>query len=293
MRIFLTGAGGFVGRHLVKRLQGHDVTCFVRKDSEHLQGFKTVKGDLKYIADVVNSLKDVDVVIHLAANLWVSDNYTMYLDNVVATKNVIEACKKNNVKRIITLSSTSATPDNLSEYGKTKLEADKLIMNSKLDYTILKSTMIYGDGGKGFTRILKHIKKYPIVPIVGHGKTLMQPVYIEDVIDVILKCLENPKAIGKMYNLAGPKAVTMNELFDAISLAATGRRKFKLHIPVHLIYWTMNILHPFNKKKRMTKEGVKTFYSDSNLDIAETVKDLNYNPLSLEYGLKKTFLDLL
>mgnify|MGYP001589662104 CR=1 FL=1 len=89
MRIFLTGAGGFVGRHLVKRLQGHDVTCFVRKDSEHLQGFKTVKGDLKYIADVVNSLKDVDVVIHLAANLWVSDNYTMYLDNVVATNCIV------------------------------------------------------------------------------------------------------------------------------------------------------------------------------------------------------------
>ena len=287
MRIFLTGATGFVGRHLIKRLNNHEVTCFIRKDSEDLKNFKTVKGDLKYIADVANNLKDFDVVIHLAANLWVTDNHTMYLDNVVATKNIIEACKKNGVKRIITLSSSSATPENLSEYGKTKLEADKLIMNSKLEYTILKPTMIYGDGGRGFTRILSHIKKYPIVPIVGHGKTLMQPVYVEDVVDVIVKCLENPKSIGKVYGVAGPKAVTMNELFDAVSLAATGKKKFKFHIPVRLLYRIINLMHPFNKKKRMTKEGIKTFYTDSNLDISETVKDLGFNPINLEEGLKK------
>src|SRR3989344_1403774 len=287
MRIFLTGATGFVGKHLIKRLNGHEVTCFVRKDSEDLKNFKTVKGDLKYIADVVDNLKDVDIVIHLAANLWVTDNHTMYLDNVVATKNIIEACKKNGVKRIITLSSSSATPENLSEYGKTKLEADKLVMNSKLEYTILKPTMIYGDGGRGFTRILSHIKKYPIVPIVGHGKTLMQPVYVEDVVEVILKCLENPKAINKVYNVAGPKAVSMNELFDNISLAATGKKKFKLHIPVRLLYRITNLMHPFNAKKRMTKEGIKTFYTDSNLDISETVKDLGFNPMGLEEGLKK------
>lgn len=286
MRIFLTGATGFVGRHLIKRLNNHEVTCFIRKDSEDLKNFKTVKGDLKYVADVVNNLKDFDVVIHLAANLWVTDNHTMYLDNVVATKNIIEACKKNGVKRIITLSSASATPENLSEYGKTKLEADKLIMNSKLEYTILKPTMIYGDGGRGFTRILSHIKKYPIVPIVGHGKTLMQPVFVEDVVDVILKCLENPKAINKIYNVAGPKAVSMNELFDAIS-ATLGKKKFKLHIPVRLLYRITNLMHPFNKKKRMTKEGIKTFYTDSNLDISETVKDLGFNPIGLEEGLKK------
>lgn len=286
MRIFLTGATGFVGRHLIKRLNGHEVTCFVRKDSEDLKNFKSVKGDLKYIADVANNLKDVDVVIHLAANLWVTDNHTMYLDNVVATKNIIEACKKNGVKRIITLSSSSATPENLSEYGKTKLEADKLVMNSRLEYTILKPTMIYGDGGRGFTRILSHIKKYPIVPIVGHGKTLMQPVYVEDVVDVILKCLENPKSITKVYNIAGPKAVSMNELFDAIS-STLGKKKFKLHIPVRLLYRITNLMHPFNKKKRMTKEGIKTFYTDSNLDISETVKDFGFNPINLEDGLKK------
>lgn len=286
MRIFLTGAAGFVGRHLIKRLNGHEVTCFVRKDSEDLKNFKTVKGDLKYVADVVNNLKDFDVVIHLAANLWVTDNHTMYLDNVVATKNIIEACKKNNVKRIITISSSSATPENITEYGKTKLEADKLVMNSKLDYTILKPTMIYGDGGRGFTRILSHIKKYPIVPVVGHGRTLMQPVYVEDVVDAIIKCLENPASVKKVYNIAGPKPVSMNELFDAIS-STLGRKKFKLHMPVKLLYRITNLMHPFNKNKRMTKEGIKTFYTDSNLDISEIVKDLGYSPISLEEGLKK------
>ncbi len=290
MKIFLTGAGGFVGRHLVKKLQGHDVTCFVRKDYEHLKEIRTVRGDLKFISNIINYVNDVDVVIHLAANLWQTDNHTMYLDNVVATKNLIEACRKNNVKRIITLSSSSATPENLSEYGKTKLEADKLIMNSKLDYTILKPTMIYGDGGRGFTRILSHIKKYPIVPIVGHGKTLMQPVYVEDVVDVILKCLENQISIGKVYNIAGPKAITMNELFDAISLRANGKKKLKLHLPVRLLYRIVNLMHPFNKKKRMTKEGIKTFYTDTNLDISETIKDLGFSPIDLEEGLNKTEL---
>ena len=290
MKIFLTGAGGFVGRHLIEKLKGHDVTCFVRKDYDYLKDFKTVHGDLKFLSNVIDYIKDFDVVIHLAANLWVTDNHTMYLDNVVATKNIIEACKKNNIKRIITLSTSSATSENLSEYGKTKLEADKLIMNSKLDYTILKPTMIYGDGGRGFIRILRHIKKYPIVPVVGHGKTLMQPVFVEDVADAITKCLDNPKAIGKVYNIAGPKAITMNELFDAISVRLTGRKKFKLHLPVRLLYRIVNLMHPFNKKKRMSKEGIKTFYTDANLDISETVKDLGFSPIALEDGLKITEL---
>lgn len=290
MKIFLTGAGGFVGRHLIKKLEGHEVTCFVRRDYEHLKNFRTVNGDLKFLSHIVDYVKDVDAVIHLAANLWVIDNHTMYLDNVVATKNLIEACKKNNVKGIITLSSSSANPDNLSEYGKTKLEADKLVINSKLDYTIIKPTMIYGDGGRGFTRIVNHIKKYPIVPIVGHGKTLMQPVYVEDVVDAIIKCLNNSKVIGKVYDLGGPKAITMNELFDAISLRVSGRKKLKLHLPLGLIYRLNNFMHPFNKKKRMTKEGIQTFYKDSNVDISAAINDFGFNPVDLEEGLKKTEL---
>ncbi|MDP4012989.1 MAG: NAD-dependent epimerase/dehydratase family protein [Candidatus Nanoarchaeia archaeon] len=288
MKILITGAGGFIGRNLIPKLKGkYDLLCLTRSKHPHLEGIQYFEADLRYLYTFQERLEGIDVVINLAANLW-KENHTMYLDNVVAVKNLIEACKKKGVKRFIQLSSNSATEDNITEYGKTKLEADKLVISSGLNYTILKPTMVYGkDGGRGFTRILDHIKKYPIVPVVGHGKTLMQPVYVEDVVEAIIKVIENPISIKKSYNIAGPKAITMNELFDSIS-KTLGKKKPKLHIPLKVIYFLTNLMHPFNKKKRMSKEGIKTFYKDANLDIQETINDLKYNPLHLEEGLAKS-----
>lgn len=164
--ILVTGATGFIGSQLVRDLamRKHKVVALARKASnvEHLSrlGIEIRSGDLTNLRSLIEACKEMDIVINLAAitSLEGMDYERSFLVNVVGSQNVIDACKINQVKRIIFMATQS---DNPGAYATTKREAEKIFRDSGLNVTIIKPSLVYGQEGRGCLGVGKIYKEAP------------------------------------------------------------------------------------------------------------------------------------
>lgn len=285
--ILITGATGFVGRNLIKRLSNTSkVRCLIRKDINLGENVHSIKGDLLNIKSLEEATKDIDTVIHSAAIIKSNKKEEFKKVNVKGTKNLVNACVKNGVKRFIHISSCDVILRNKHDYAYSKLEAEKFVKNSGLDYFIIRPTVIYGKDDKENLGILFNIiKKYPFAPVMGKGNYQLQPVYIEDVINIIFKCL-NSKKINKTYFVAGPKALTFNEIIDEASKVLS-KKIIKIHFPLPLLRILLKPYEMLAKNPSLTYKKLLSVTENKICDISKTKKDLDFKPLKFEEGLKK------
>jgi UDP-glucose 4-epimerase len=255
MKIIITGGAGFIGKYLVNYLldKGNTITIFDNfSNSEekslecHIKrGVKVVNGDIRKFDEILKETEDQDVLIHLAAKISVSQsilNPSETFDvNVDGTKNVLEACKKNYVKKIIIASSAavygegssgmklkeSAKTNPISPYGKSKLKMEQEIeKNNKNDCVILRFFNIFGIGQTPeyagvITKFIEMILSNKPLEIFGDGMQTRDFVSINDVVESIYDAIKNGK--NGTYNIASGKAITINELAKfMISLSKKG-----------------------------------------------------------------------
>jgi len=255
MKILVTGGAGFIGKHLVKYLldKGNTITIFdnfsnsEEKSLEYYikSGVKIVNGDIRKFDEILKETEDQDVLIHLAAKISVSQSILnpseTFEVNVDGTKNVLEACKKNYVKKIIIASSAavygegssgmklieSAKTNPISPYGKSKLKMEQEIeKNNKIDCVILRFFNIFGIGQTPeyagvITKFIEMILSNKPLEIFGDGMQTRDFVSINDVVESIYDAIKNGK--NGTYNIASGKAITINELAKfMISLSKKG-----------------------------------------------------------------------
>ena len=246
MKILVTGGAGFIGKHLVKYLldKGNTITIFdnfsnsEEKSLEYYikSGVKIVNGDIRKFDEILKETEDQDVLIHLAAKISVSQSILnpseTFEVNVDGTKNVLEACKKNYVKKIIIASSAavygegssgmklieSAKTNPISPYGKSKLKMEQEIeKNNKNDCVILRFFNIFGIGQTPeyagvITKFIEMILSNKPLEIFGDGMQTRDFVSINDVVESIYDAIKNGK--NGTYNIASGKAITINELAE-------------------------------------------------------------------------------
>lgn len=285
--ILVTGASGFVGRHLVSQLTPkNNVRCLVRSTSSvaGLEGCELVKGDITDIDSLINATKDVSAVIHLVAALGASSYVENYKIHVTGAKNLIEACKTNNVKRIVVASSVATLAEKKSDYGVTKAMADELFLKSGLDVTILKPDFIYGRDGKGFLTLVSVIKNGRFVPIIGNGRYRRQPVHVDDVAAALFKSL-GEKAIGKTYIVASRDPIEFNHMVDMIAREFSIKKR-KIHVPVWLALIIARLMS-VKKNPGLTRTVVFGIAQDRYADISPLVNELGVKPRNFEDGLKE------
>ena len=246
MKIVVTGGAGFIGLHLVNHLlkEENQITILdnfsnsdknLTKILQH-KNLKIIEGDIRKIDDMNNCLKEQDIVIHLAAKISVSQSILnpseTFEVNVDGTKNVLEACKKNYVKKIIIASSAavygegssgmklieSAKTNPISPYGKSKLKMEQEIeKNNKIDCVILRFFNIFGIGQTPeyagvITKFIEMISSNKPLEIFGDGMQTRDFVSINDVVESIYDAIKNGK--NGTYNIASGKAITINELAE-------------------------------------------------------------------------------
>ncbi len=290
--IFITGSTGYVGRHLIPELikNKYKLRCLVRKTSNvgYLKKYKNIEivyGDITDKNSLSKTLKDIKVVIHLAAVISSSNKKLLYKVNYEGCKNLLEGCKKNKIKRIIVISSMAAAKKHLDDYGKSKLMADELFLNSNLDFTILRPTLIYGKDSESLKRVTNFIRKIPLItPIIGNGNYKIQPVHINDVIYSIIKCIDNKKSIGKIYEILGREDLTFSQFIDTLT-EKMKMRKFKIYIPINLCLYVISTAKFLYPKFPINKSMILSINKSSTGNINNAVKDLNYNPVSFKEGL--------
>ncbi len=289
---FVTGGSGFLGTHLLKELRSssHKVTALVRNPGsvEPLlwPGLTLKKGDITVEKDVIEAAYGCEAVVHLAAATDISNFYINYKVNVVGVKNIITACKANKIRRVIFFSSHCAVRKNRDAYGITKKNGEELFEQSGLAYTIFRPTMICGRGSKEFTTFVDFICKLPIVPMIGNGKNLFQPSFVDDVIQLIINSLKNQETIGKYYEIGGKDRICADDFVKIIASKLNLKRKI-LHIPLRLCILGARAFGAVSRHTPVSVDQVLAFSQDNIVDLHGIQKDLGYEAQPLKLFLDK------
>ena len=289
MKIIITGGAGFIGKHLVEFLikKENDITIFDNfsnstyesiKYFENL-GVKIIKGDIRILEDINKAVKGNEVVIHLAAKISVDESIKnpseTFQTNVEGTKNVLIACKKNQIKKIIASSSAAVYGESkvdvkltekskikpISPYGESKVrmenEIKKNCENQNMEYVILRFFNIFGKNQSPeyagvITKFIKKIEMDKPLEIFGDGMQVRDFVSVNDVINSIYHSIENGK--NQTYNIASGNSITIKQLAKLM---------------IHLSKKDIKIIHNDEKKGDIR-------FSEADISLAKN--ELHYLP---------------
>lgn len=293
LKVLVTGATGFIGSQLVKDLAAanYEVVAFVRRtgnlDSLKRLDIKVRHGDITNLRSLIEACQGVDIVIHLAAITSSEgiDYEKSFQVNAVGSQNLIDACKINHVKRVIFMGTQS---DNPGAYATTKREAEKLFLDSGLNVTAIKPSLVYGPGGRGLIPgIIQFIKRFPVIPIVGTGQYKMKPIYVGDVTQAIIKCIEKDNTESE-YLISGITTLPYCQFMDEI-VKVMGLKRMKVYVPYFLVFLGVALVSIPLKNFPITIDTLRGLVNPRVYESEAAEKDLGFAPLSLEEGLMRTF----
>jgi len=242
MKIIVPGGAGFVGRNLIRMLYSTNQTMsevivldINQSNLEYVKkyGVRAVNADLSKQGDWNHEFENADVVINLAAQLSSPNHEPFHRNNVVATKNIIEAMRKADVHRIIHFSSAAVLSLWQDDYARTKTEGENLVKASGLDYCILQPSIMYGPTDEtNIGYLINFAQKIPVFPIPGHGRWPRQPLYIDDVCRLILKIIENFPH-NETLSINGQEVIYFKDMVKIV-LKELGGFKFRVFLPIGL-----------------------------------------------------------
>ena len=227
------GGSGFIGRYVVKRLaqRGYVVRVAVR-DPEAAQFLKTtgtvgqivpLKAPVTDEAGVTRAVRGAELVVNLVGILAESGAATFQAIHADGAGRVARLAAAAGVSRLVHLSSIGADPANPSRYGASKAAGEQAVRQGFPGATILRPSVIFGPEDNFFNRFAGMARMFPVMPVIA-ADTKLQPVFVGDVADAILAALTRPDALGGLYELGGPRVMTMRTLLNYI-MKETGHQR--------------------------------------------------------------------
>jgi len=237
--IVVTGASGFVGRHVVRSLVtgGHWVRALVR-DARGAAGLDDLDlelavGDVTEPESLRAAMEGADAVVHLVA---IITGRARDFERVIAdgTANVAAAASEASVGRLVHMSALGVgegTKDTVPYY-RTKWAAEQTVAESGLAHAILRPSFVFGADGGALPRFVRIARLAPVTPIVGSGEQRLQPIWVDDVARAVTLAVESDRS--GIFELGGPDVVDWNGLWKAIK-EALGTRRPAIHMPRFLM----------------------------------------------------------
>ena len=315
MNFFVTGANGFIGFELTKKLieHNHKVNVLVRNRFPEINAtnLTVFKGSLSDVEIIDKGIKGCEYVFHLAgfADIWSKDKMIPFKTNVTGTRNILDCALKNTIKRVVFTSTAGVLSPSeknqvvnestplpnyyLTDYELTKYEAEKLCLEyykKGLDVVIVNPTRVYGPGklnkSNSVTILIQKFlqKKWRIIP--GDGKQIANYAFIEDVVLGHLSAIEKGKA-GENYILGGTN-LSYNEFFRLLS--NTSGIKIKLiNVNLQVLYaiaqFSVLCSKMLNKKPFITPAWVKKLMQNRIVSSKKAEIELDYNITSIDKGI--------
>lgn len=281
--VFITGGTGYVGKYVLEKLyvKGDKIKVLVRKESDVIELKKKYPKVVFFIGDLgdkeklVGFLKGEKVVLHLAATLHGEYN-EMYKSNIDGFSNLIFACNKNKIEKIVFLSSMSVKRPFLDDYAKTKIEGEKMLFESGIKNVVIRPTMIFGGLHGSFAEIVKRLTLIPfIIPVFGDGNYKLAPVHVDDVSKAIVIASDIKAKQEGMYELCG-ELINFNEFANVL------RKKYKmkriiLHLPLFFVRTVAKVLE-FVKLPIITTGFVKNMTTSTTVNTTRFIKDFKFRP---------------
>jgi uncharacterized protein YbjT (DUF2867 family) len=226
MRILVTGAGGFIGRHMAAALRagGHRVVCAVRDVERLRRAFpdqETLFCDFNRDVTIdawLPRLDGIDAVVNCVGILQSRRGQSMAAIHGAAPKALFDACARIGVRRVIHISALGIQPVISIEYSRSKLDADRHLESLDLDWLILRPSLVYTPAGSfGGTSLFRALAALPgFVPLVGDGRQLFQPIHMADLAETVRRLVEDAGIARRIINVVGPEPMPLRDILAGL-----------------------------------------------------------------------------
>lgn len=275
MRVLVAGGTGHTGERVVRRLlgEGHDVRFLTRQPDGH----PVVRGLVAAGAE----RREGDA--HRRWTLWEALEGCQLLLSCAHIRHagaLIQACQVAGVRRYLQMSSTRRYTRWPCPTSREVVAGENLIQRSGLDFTIIRPTMIFGGCRDGnVTRLLAWFRRHRWFPLFGDGTNLVQPIFVEDLVDVIVEAVRQPlAAAGRDYTVAGPTPMAYREFLLETARAAGVGRPILPRIPLGMALFAAQCLPPSLAARTLSVEQIRRLGEDKAADISPAVSELRFNP---------------
>ncbi|MGH7437996.1 MAG: SDR family oxidoreductase [Polyangiaceae bacterium] len=276
----LAGGTGFTGRRVARRLveRGAVARALVRTDSDTSVlpgGVETVCGDLDDPTSLDAWLRGCRSLVYVAS---------MGFGQVPG---VLSACRRMGIRRAVFVS-TTAIFTYLPAPSKTRRKsAEAAVMDSDLAWTIVRPTMIYGaPGDRNIERLLRAVSRWPLIPVPGNGRSLLQPIHVEDLAAAIVAAWESDTAVGKTYEVSGAAPLSFDATIDAAAQVC-GRRAIKVHLPIGAVAGLLKTIERAGVTPRIKSEQVLRLAEDKAFAHDAAGRDFGFHPRAFVEGIKE------
>ena len=264
--VCIFGGSGFVGQHVAHMLAAQGVSLRIptrhRERAKSLLVLPTVdviETNIHNSKELDRLLVGIDAVINLVGIL--DGDFTSA--HIELPKKIVAACKRNGVARLLHISALNASINGTSAYLRSKGEGERVIIESNLETTIFRPSVIFGPGDSFLNLFANLARRLPIM-LLASPNSKFQPVFVENVVKVIVESLSTPTTFGQSYDLCGPKIYSLRQLVEYVSTIT----KHKLSI-IGLNDWLSNVqatLLEFLPGKLMTRDNYLSMKTDSICD---------------------------
>ena len=285
------GGGGFIGRHLVRRLGKAETV--VRVPSRHISKLGALR-TAGVVGQIVPEMIDIFDDAELGAAIAGADTVVNLVGILAATgKNgftkvheelpgrIARLSAELGVKRLVHVSALGASADSGSAYARSKAAGEDAVRVAFPNATILRPSIVFGPEDRFFNRFAEMSRLSPVLPLIGGGETRFQPVFVGDVADAIMAATNRADAPGRTYELGGPRIYSFRELMELL-LAEIDRKRLLVSIPwavakiqAALIEWIPS--------PPLTRDQVELLRQDNILSgSAPGLADLGVRPTAVE-----------
>lgn len=283
LRVLVTGADGFLGQHLLPRLisRGHRVRAVCReaptRPGSQAPGIEWRQADLTKRESLAGIAAGCDRVVHLAGRFVAREESSLGREHGTGTRNLVWEILKTDVERIVFVSALGASPD-AGEFYRTKFEAEDVVMSADLEYVVLRPSVVYGPGDHFTTPIVRILTALPVFPMMGDGTFELQPLAVEDMVDVLTQAIESPDVAGRSLDLAGPERLSFVRIVRILGET--------IGHPRPIIPFPVGLAHPASRVAAGLR--LPSPFSTAQLDILRfgSVLPTDENPVRTVFNLK-------
>ncbi len=275
---------------MLKRLfaEGHAVRALLRVPPGEKAGlgqgfsregdFRCVLGDVVSGRGLDDGMRGCDAIIHLVGIIVERAKNTFDAVHHVGTRNVVEAAKRNGIKRFIQMSALGVRQDGVAVYQTSKWRGEEEVRHSGIPCCILRPSLIFGPGDGFVTQMMQTMRQAPLFrPVPGDGKPKYRPIFVDDVTACFVRALTAEEATNQTVDLGGADELSLNEVLAEIARCA-GVKKPAVHIPLPIMFAGAAVAQTLLSNPPVTVDQLRMLREGSTCDIQPMVRIFGIKP---------------
>lgn len=290
--ILITGASGFIGRHLVRQMMADGLPVRVllpeyqtrripwRVDDPYAP--EIVVGNILDEEALFKAVTGVHTIIHLASAQWWGRQRDLERVDLSGTRNLVTVARSARAGRLIYLSQQGAAPSSAYTLHRIKGQVEELVRNSGLAYTILRPGLVFGEDDAFINHIVMMLRINPLFFLMpGRGEVVLHPLFINDLVKAVMRCLESIDAVDRTIDIGGLEYTTLDDMLRTV-MRVSGMYRPIVPVPPYLLRWSTAIYSRIFPRTLMTAQWLDILATNRTASLGNMYDHFGFQPHRFE-----------